>query len=119
MDKGLKVEEDLRKSSMSRLYLVGQGFIVVVTLIDNMKVLKAFSTKDDSPPLYDCASKKKVSLEPLRRKNVLLVILGLEFSPDELLILEQIYNESSVVQSRLERKYEIVWLPIVELHESE
>ncbi|MED6198858.1 hypothetical protein PIB30_070549 [Stylosanthes scabra] len=88
--------------------------------IDNMKVLKALiSAKDDALPLYDGATKKRVSLEPLRRKNVLLLISGLEFSHDELLILEQIYNESRVHASRLESRYELVWMPIVDLQESE
>ncbi|XLR28253.1 hypothetical protein S83_056153 [Arachis hypogaea] len=93
--------------------------------IDNMKVLKALiSAKDDTLPLYDGATKKRVSLEPLRRKNVLLLISGLEFSHDELLILEQIYNESrahtsSRLDNRYENRYELVWIPILDLNEGE
>lgn len=88
--------------------------------LDNMKVLKALIyAKDDILPLYDGASKRRVSLEPLRRKNVLLLISGLDFSHDELLILEQIYNESRVHASRLENRYELVWFPIVDLQSSE
>ena len=62
---------------------------------------------------------QQASLEPLRRKSVLLLISGLEFSPDELLILEQIYNESRVHVSRLENRYELVWIPIVDLQNTE
>ncbi|KAJ1395696.1 Sieve element occlusion, N-terminal [Sesbania bispinosa] len=87
--------------------------------VDNMKVLKALIyAQDDILPLYDGVSKKRVSLEPLRRKNVLLLFSGLEFSTDELLILEQIYNESKAHAPRLESRYELVWIPIVD-HNSE
>jgi len=57
---------------------------------------------------------KQVSLEPLRRKNVLLLFSGMEISADELLILEQIYNESKAHAPRMESRYELVWIPIVD-----
>ncbi|XP_057720599.1 protein SIEVE ELEMENT OCCLUSION B-like [Arachis stenosperma] len=101
------------------------GELFTTPHIDNMKVLKALiSAKDDTLPLYDGATKKRVSLEPLRRKNVLLLISGLEFSHDELLILEQIYNESrahtsSRLDNRYENRYELVWIPILDLNEGE
>ncbi|XP_059638526.1 protein SIEVE ELEMENT OCCLUSION B-like [Cornus florida] len=77
--------------------------------IDNMKVLKALIyAKDDQPPLLDGVSKKRVNLEVLRRKNVLLLISGLDISQDELSVLEQIYNDSRI------HAYEVVWMPIVE-----
>jgi len=56
---------------------------------------------------------KQASLEVLRRKNVLLQFSGLEFSTDELLILEQIYNESKAHAPRQDNTYELVWIPIV------
>lgn len=52
----------------------------------------------------------------LRRKNVLLLISGLDFSHEELLILEQIYNDSRVHASKLENRYELVWIPVVDRH---
>ncbi|XP_057437405.1 protein SIEVE ELEMENT OCCLUSION B-like [Lotus japonicus] len=83
--------------------------------VDNMKVLKALIyAQEDILPLYDGVSKKRASLEPLRRKNVLLLFSGLEFSTDEFLILEQIYNESKVHTPRMESRYELVWIPIVD-----
>ncbi|XP_061341850.1 protein SIEVE ELEMENT OCCLUSION B [Gastrolobium bilobum] len=83
--------------------------------LDNMKVLKALIyAKDDILPLYDGSSKKRVGLEPLRKRNVLLLISGLEFSHDELLILEQIYNESKGHASRMDSRYELVWIPIMD-----
>ncbi|KAM7266976.1 hypothetical protein ACFE04_009142 [Oxalis oulophora] len=97
-----------------------ESFKILKTLfesvhIDNMKVLKALiSVKDDSLPLIDGSSKRRVNLEVLRRKNVLLLISGLDFSHDELAILEQIYNESRMHATRLESQYEIVWIPIVD-----
>ncbi|KAL3611992.1 hypothetical protein D5086_003012 [Populus alba] len=83
--------------------------------IDNMKVLKALIyAKDDIQPLIDGSSKKRVHLDVLRRKNVLLLISGLDMSSDELSILEQIYNESRHHGSRLDSQYEVVWVPIVD-----
>lgn len=60
------------------------------------------------------AKTKQASLEALRRKNVLLLFSGLEFSTDELLILEQIYNESKAHTKRQDNRYELVWIPIVD-----
>ncbi|KAL9404168.1 hypothetical protein Peur_001140 [Populus x canadensis] len=83
--------------------------------IDNMKVLKALIyAKDDIQPLIDGSSKKRVHLDVLRRKNVLLLISGLDMSTDELSILEQIYNESRHHGARLDSQYEVVWVPIVD-----
>ncbi|XP_059640295.1 protein SIEVE ELEMENT OCCLUSION B-like [Cornus florida] len=77
--------------------------------IDNMKVLKSLIyAKDDQPPLLDGASKRRVNLEVLRRKNVLLLISGLDISQDELSVLEQINNDSKI------HAYEVLWIPIVE-----
>ncbi|MBA0750536.1 hypothetical protein Gogos_001947, partial [Gossypium gossypioides] len=70
--------------------------------------------KDDKLPLLDGATKRQVSLDVLRRKNVLLLISSLEFANDELAILEQIYNESRIHATRLESQYEVVWIPIVD-----
>ncbi|KAL3611995.1 hypothetical protein D5086_003015 [Populus alba] len=83
--------------------------------IDNMKVLKALIyAKDDIQPLIDGSSKKRVHLDVLRRKNVLLLISALDMSNDELSILEQIYNESRHQGARLNSQYEVVWVPIVD-----
>ncbi|XWS40660.1 hypothetical protein CRYUN_Cryun17cG0014600 [Craigia yunnanensis] len=83
--------------------------------IDNMKVLKALIyARDDKLPLLDGTTKRQVGLDVLRRKNVLLLISSLEFSSDELGILEQIYSESRVNATRLESQYEVVWIPIVD-----
>ncbi|KAJ6423996.1 hypothetical protein OIU84_024884 [Salix udensis] len=83
--------------------------------IDNMKVLKALIyAKDDIQPLIDGSSKKRVHLDVLRRKNVLLLISGLDISNDELSILEQIYNESRQHGTRLDNQYEVVWIPVVD-----
>lgn len=78
---------------------------------DNMKVLRALIyRKDDILPLYDGSTKGRVNLEVLRRKNVLLLISGLDIQ-DELGILEQIYNES---RQHMTNHYDIVWIPIVD-----
>ncbi|KAK3413104.1 protein SIEVE ELEMENT OCCLUSION B [Eucalyptus grandis] len=84
--------------------------------IDNMKVLKALIyPKDDILPLVEGTSKKRVNLEVLRRRNVLLLISGLDISQDELSILEQIHSESKAHASRHDiHQYELVWIPLVE-----
>ncbi|XP_010029068.1 protein SIEVE ELEMENT OCCLUSION B [Eucalyptus grandis] len=84
--------------------------------IDNMKVLKALIyPKDDILPLVEGTSKKRVNLEVLRRRNVLLLISGLDISQDELSILEQIHGESKLhTTQRQINQYEVVWIPIVD-----
>lgn len=50
---------------------------------------------------------------------MLLLISGVDISPDELAILEQIYSESRdqnrLLGTRIESLYELVWMPIVDL----
>ena len=58
--------------------------------------------------------KNQVNIDVLRRKNVLLLISGLNISLEELSILEQIYNDSRHHPTRLESQYELVWIPIVD-----
>ncbi|KAH1098206.1 hypothetical protein J1N35_015127 [Gossypium stocksii] len=83
--------------------------------IDNMKILKALIyAKDDQPPLWDGTTKQRVSIELLRRRSVLLLISDLEIPEKELIILEQIYNESRVQPTRIESQYEVIWIPIVD-----
>ncbi|EEF35453.1 protein SIEVE ELEMENT OCCLUSION B [Ricinus communis] len=81
--------------------------------IDNMRVLKALIySKDDIQPLLEGTTKRRVNIDVLRRKNVLLLISDLDITQDEISILEQIYNESRLHPSKQESRYEIVWLPI-------
>lgn len=83
---------------------------------DNSKVLKAmFCSKDDPLPLFDGSSKQRVSIEVLRRKIVLLYITDVHNVPDqELVIFEQMYQESRQDSTRLESQYELVWIPVVD-----
>lgn len=83
--------------------------------IDNMKILRALIyAHDDQPPLVEGSTKKRVHLDVLRRKNVLLLITDLQISQEELSILEQMYRESRHQPTRTESQYEVVWLPIVD-----
>ncbi|KAJ4973402.1 hypothetical protein NE237_006576 [Protea cynaroides] len=83
--------------------------------IDNMKILKALIyAKDDVLPLLEGSTKKRVGVEVLRRKNVLLLISDLDISQEELSILEQMYRESRDQPARTESQYEVVWLPVVD-----
>lgn len=83
--------------------------------IDNMKIVRALIySKDDQLPLYNGTSKKRVSLDVLRKKNVLLLISDLDLSHEELSILDQMYQESRQHPTRAESQYEVVWLPVVD-----
>lgn len=57
---------------------------------------------------------KQVSVDVLRRKNVLLLISDVYIPREELSILEQLYRESRNLPGRLESQYEVVWLPVVD-----
>lgn len=82
--------------------------------IDNMKILKALIyAKEDQLPLWDGQLKRRVSIDVLRKKNVLLFISDIDLSHDpELYILDQMYTESRQHPTRPESQYEIVWLPV-------
>lgn len=83
--------------------------------IDNMKILKALIyAKDDQLPLFDGSTKKRASLDVLRRRSVLLLISDLEISHEELSMLQQMYTEAREQQGRPESQYEVVWLPVVD-----
>ncbi|KAL9246535.1 hypothetical protein vseg_020056 [Gypsophila vaccaria] len=83
--------------------------------LDNMKVLRALiSSKEDLLPLLEGSSKKRVGIDVLRRKNVLLLISDLDITNEEILILDQMYQESKQHPGRLESHYEIVWIPVVD-----
>ncbi|TXG56157.1 hypothetical protein EZV62_017470 [Acer yangbiense] len=82
---------------------------------DNMNYLKALIyDKDDQQPLLDGSTKNRVSLNVLWRKNVLLLISDPDVSLQELLILEQMYQESRKHPTRTESQYEVVWMPVVD-----
>uniref|UniRef100_A0A5B6ZLE0 Protein SIEVE ELEMENT OCCLUSION B-like n=1 Tax=Davidia involucrata TaxID=16924 RepID=A0A5B6ZLE0_DAVIN len=84
--------------------------------IDNMKILRALIyAKEDQLPLFDGGpTKKRTSIDVLRRKNVLLFISDLDLAPEELAMLEQMFTESRQQPSRPESQYEVVWLPVVD-----
>ncbi|XP_039133186.1 LOW QUALITY PROTEIN: protein SIEVE ELEMENT OCCLUSION B-like [Dioscorea cayenensis subsp. rotundata] len=84
--------------------------------LDNMKILKALIYSKDDLPLIEGTTKKRVRVDVLRRKIVLLFITDLDITPEELFVLIQIYNDTH--QGKVERHYEIVWLPIINLHVS-
>ncbi|KAK2968636.1 hypothetical protein RJ640_030716 [Escallonia rubra] len=83
--------------------------------IDNMRTLKALIyTKDDLQPLYEGSTKKRVDIDVLRRKMVLLYISDLDVSFDELMIFTMLYQEMHTKPSRLESQHEVVWLPVID-----
>jgi hypothetical protein len=89
------------------------------THIDNMKILTALvHPKPHITPLQDGLTKRKVHLDVLRRKTVLLLISDLNILQDELSIFEQIYTESRRnlvgVDGKSHMPYEVVWVPVVD-----
>ncbi|XP_010904538.1 protein SIEVE ELEMENT OCCLUSION B [Elaeis guineensis] len=82
--------------------------------IDNSKILRALMSSKDEHPLFDGTSKKRFGVDILRRRIVMLFISDLDIPQEELLILVQLYHDSH--QGKLERPYEIVWLPVTERH---
>ncbi|KAJ8758876.1 hypothetical protein K2173_002655 [Erythroxylum novogranatense] len=83
--------------------------------IDNLKIIRALiHATEDQQPLYDGDSKKRVSLDVLRRKNVLLLISDLDLRSHLLSKLVQIYSEAKQHPGRPESQYELVWFPIVD-----
>ncbi|KAK3014847.1 hypothetical protein RJ639_008774 [Escallonia herrerae] len=80
--------------------------------LDNLKILKVLiNSKDDPLPLVDGTTKTRVGIEVLSRKIVLLLISDLDLSPEELIILPNIYQEA---RQRTDTHYEVVWIPVVE-----
>ncbi|KAK9691601.1 hypothetical protein RND81_09G207000 [Saponaria officinalis] len=117
----LKIISEHLRSTLSNLYKIlaekrdFDAYNKIVQIIyhemhiDNMKVLKSvIYPGDDVPPLYDGPTKKRVYLEVLRRKHVLLLVSGLDISHEELYNLEQSYTESRT------HAFEIVWIPVVD-----
>ncbi|XP_078169935.1 protein SIEVE ELEMENT OCCLUSION B-like [Carex rostrata] len=82
--------------------------------IDNMKILRALFYSKDEHPLIDGTTKKRASVDVLRRKIVMLFVSDIDISQEELFVLVQIFNDTHGGQ--LERRYEIVWLPIIDRH---
>ncbi|XP_009767734.1 protein SIEVE ELEMENT OCCLUSION B-like [Nicotiana sylvestris] len=83
--------------------------------IDNMKILSILIySKDDQLPLFDGTHKRRVSLDVLRRKHVLLLLSDLDIAAEELFILHHMYAESKAQPSRPESNYEVVWIPVVD-----
>ncbi|KAL3511365.1 hypothetical protein ACH5RR_030766 [Cinchona calisaya] len=105
-----KIEEMSQNDAFLELILLSE-----TPHIDNMKILRALIYgKEDQLPLYDGTQKRRASLDILRRKHVLLFISDLELPYKELEILRLAYVEPRQHPTRVERQYEVVWLPVVD-----
>ncbi|KAJ0007019.1 hypothetical protein Pint_28828 [Pistacia integerrima] len=83
--------------------------------LDNTKVLRALIyAKSDQLPLLKGDTKKRASIEALKRKNVLLLISDLDGFEEELFMLKQMYIESCQHPAMTESLYELVWIPIMD-----
>ncbi|KAJ0113605.1 hypothetical protein Patl1_02886 [Pistacia atlantica] len=81
-----------------------------VNSIGILGVINSFFNKENNQlPLVHGATKRKVKLDVLEEKHVLLLISDLDISQEEISILEKIY-----LQDQESRPYEVVWLPILD-----
>ncbi|XP_055960997.1 protein SIEVE ELEMENT OCCLUSION B-like [Mercurialis annua] len=84
--------------------------------VDNMNILRALIYyKDDQQPLID-GSNRKVDLDVLRKKLILLLISDVDIPQEDINVVKQIYHKSrdegQIIKA--ENQFEIVWLPIVD-----
>ncbi|KAJ4822520.1 hypothetical protein Tsubulata_048065 [Turnera subulata] len=78
---------------------------------DSMKILKTLIfDKHGWPYLVDRAY-RRIGMEELRDKSVLLLISGLDISKEEILTLGKLYQEA---QMRPDVQYHVLWIPIVD-----
>ncbi|KAI3799217.1 hypothetical protein L1987_34507 [Smallanthus sonchifolius] len=101
----LVAHTDVRKSNKTNAAMI---------LDSQSHIVNKLACEDHPLPLFHGTTKRKVSLEVLRKRNVLLLISGLDISVEEVAILEHIYMESRVQGSRMDALYEMVWVPIVD-----
>ncbi|KAI6700777.1 hypothetical protein NL676_015101 [Syzygium grande] len=107
------IEENRRAELAWRQNLV--RLIETIHFDDTMILKSLIYPKKDIMPLVEGTTKKRVNIEVLRRRNVLLLISGLDISQEELSILEQIHSESKLHATRQEmHPYELVWIPVVD-----
>ncbi|KAE8007877.1 hypothetical protein FH972_004438 [Carpinus fangiana] len=66
--------------------------------------------RNDVQPLIDGSTNETVSVDVLKKKNVLLFISSLDISNDDILILMSIYDG---IREKGDQ-YKIIWIPIVE-----
>ncbi|KAF5459974.1 hypothetical protein F2P56_019878 [Juglans regia] len=79
--------------------------------LDNMKLLKELLYPGEE--LVIGTTKKKINIEVLRRKHVILLISGLDIHQDEIIILNH-YQADPLVKQGQKMHYEMVWFPIVD-----
>ncbi|XP_059445091.1 protein SIEVE ELEMENT OCCLUSION B-like [Corylus avellana] len=83
---------------------------IIRTHTEIMEVLKELIfAKDNLQEIFYGSTKQRVSIEVLRKNNVLLFFSGLDISTDDILILKSIDDGI-----RTKDQYKILWIPIVE-----
>ncbi|KAL6193244.1 hypothetical protein ACLB2K_034328 [Fragaria x ananassa] len=115
------LEDNLnRLHELTRKYRDEEAFAAIERIlesphIDNSKPLRVLFYKDDQPALFDGYNKKRVDIDVLRRKVVILMISDLDIGQEnEYIIAHQMYSEKRQFPTRAESQYEIVWVPIVD-----
>ncbi|KAG6619696.1 hypothetical protein I3842_Q087400 [Carya illinoinensis] len=78
---------------------------------DNSKILRALLHPKEELVLG--SSEKKVNIEVLQRKHVLLLISDLDIPLDEIIILGHLYQDP-LMRKTDQMQYEVVWLPVVD-----
>ncbi|KAL9246267.1 hypothetical protein vseg_019823 [Gypsophila vaccaria] len=105
-----RINDELRRNLTDMYKRVGEKEIMKVykqEQIDNLKLMRCLIYSDnDFYPLYDDATKTKVDLDILRKKYVLLLISGLNISPEDISKLKHVNYDS--------KTHAIVWIPVVD-----
>ncbi|XP_050131106.1 protein SIEVE ELEMENT OCCLUSION B-like isoform X2 [Malus sylvestris] len=106
---------DIIKTKKEEQELCEIAYIVESPHIDNTKPLRVVFDNDDKPALYDCYSKKRVDIDVLKRKVVILFLSDMDvIHENEYMIVQQMYLEKRQNATRPESQYEVVWIPIVD-----
>nr|XP_017224199.1 PREDICTED: protein SIEVE ELEMENT OCCLUSION B-like isoform X1 [Daucus carota subsp. sativus]XP_017224200.1 PREDICTED: protein SIEVE ELEMENT OCCLUSION B-like isoform X1 [Daucus carota subsp. sativus] len=81
---------------------------------DNTKFLKTLIyPKDDQLPLFEGHTRRRVSIETLRNKLVLLLLTENDMSQEEIALFDSMYREAKQIPFGVSH-YEVVWLPIMD-----
>ncbi|KAB2609815.1 hypothetical protein D8674_037160 [Pyrus ussuriensis x Pyrus communis] len=107
---------DIIKRKKEEQELSEISYILESPHIDNSKPLRVLFYKDDQPALYDCYNKKRVDIDVLKRKVVILFLSDIDVvHENEYMIVQQMYLEKRQNPTRTESQYEVVWVPIVDM----
>ncbi|KAF3781513.1 SIEVE ELEMENT OCCLUSION B protein [Nymphaea thermarum] len=99
------------KKSIEAYRILQQLFLTIH--VDNMKILRTIFPSKDDYPFIRCSLDKKVHVEVLRRKAVLLLFSDLQITVMEHLTILNALQQAHSNHGQ-QNMFEIVWVPIME-----